>query len=515
MTRNFAWRFLEIGRRIERARQLAELTRGLVCGSAGARERRQPAPAAGARRQLHDLSLALPDDAADRAGARPAAARRDQPARRRLPARASSTPISTPRCRSEGPHRSPGQRLILKLLTAVRLAEVERAAASRARTRRWPARRRCSAALARRPAAALRRDRPQLLRPCRDAGRHPRHAAGGTSRDLRGQPPHRLPLQPAGLDLAPPPAPDAARRRHQPAATRRSRSPRRPRSARRDIDYFGNPTTFVTIQQNHIELVLHALSTSRSSDRPVAATRPTTPPWESGARSSPATARPRPREALEFTFASPYVPLAPSCAPTPRASFAPGRPILEAARELTAPHPPRLHATSPAPPSVATAGRPRCSPMRRGVCQDFAHIQIACLRALGLPARYVSGYLLTRPRRGQGAAGRRRRLARLAVGLGAGPRLGRPRSDQRRDPRPRAHHRRLGPRLWRRQPGQRRDVRRRRAPHRRRGPRRAGRRRRRGGNDRLNDAPPADRAWRAVPACAMTIWCTAHHITAP
>jgi transglutaminase-like putative cysteine protease len=34
---------------------------------------------------------------------------------------------------------------------------------------------------------------------------------------------------------------------------------------------------------------------------------------------------------------------------------------------------------------------------KRGVCQDFAHLMIACLRALGLPARYVSGYLLTRP----------------------------------------------------------------------------------------------------------------------
>src|SRR4029450_10906293 len=38
---------------------------------------------------------------------------------------------------------------------------------------------------------------------------------------------------------------------------------------------------------------------------------------------------------------------------------------------------------------------------RRGVCQDFAHLMIACLRSLGLPARYVSGYLLTEPPPGQ------------------------------------------------------------------------------------------------------------------
>ena len=67
MTRNFAWRFLEIGRRIERARQLAEFTACSGLRRAGARERRQPAAAAGAGRQLHDLSLALPDDAAHRA----------------------------------------------------------------------------------------------------------------------------------------------------------------------------------------------------------------------------------------------------------------------------------------------------------------------------------------------------------------------------------------------------------------------------------------------------------------
>ena len=53
---------------------------------------------------------------------------------------------------------------------------------------------------------------------------------------------------------------------------------------------------------------------------------------------------------------------------------------------------------------------------RRGVCQDFAHLGIACLRSLGLPARYVSGYLRTRPPEGRrGSSARTRRHAWFAI----------------------------------------------------------------------------------------------------
>ena len=54
---------------------------------------------------------------------------------------------------------------------------------------------------------------------------------------------------------------------------------------------------------------------------------------------------------------------------------------------------------------------------RAGVCQDFAHLMLACLRSLGLPARYVSGYLETKPPPGQAAAGRGGRLARMGFGV--------------------------------------------------------------------------------------------------
>ena len=164
------------------------------------------------------------------------------------------------------------------------------------------------------------------------------------------------------------------------------------------IDYFGNPTTFVTIQQNHVELVLHALSSIEVADRPVPEAA-ATPPWEEVRdlarhdRSEAALA------AFELTFASPYVPIASELGAYAARSFKPRRPILEAAQELT--H--RIFRDFTYEPGATTlaTGVTRAFAMRRGVCQDFTHIEIACLRALGVPARYVSGYLLTRPPEGK------------------------------------------------------------------------------------------------------------------
>jgi transglutaminase-like putative cysteine protease len=94
-------------------------------------------------------------------------------------------------------------------------------------------------------------------------------------------------------------------------------------------------------------------------------------------------------------WASPYVALAPELADFARASFHPRRPLLDAAIDLM--H--RIHDEFRFDPSATTITTPvsRVLEERHGVCQDFAHLQISCLRALGLPARYVSGYLLTYP----------------------------------------------------------------------------------------------------------------------
>lgn len=100
-----------------------------------------------------------------------------------------------------------------------------------------------------------------------------------------------------------------------------------------------------------------------------------------------------------MSFESPLVPVSEPFAAYAEASFAERRAILEAALELT--H--RIHADFEYRPGATSVTTPVQEVLlqRHGVCQDFAHLELACLRSLGLPARYVSGYLHTR-REGSG-----------------------------------------------------------------------------------------------------------------
>lgn len=99
--------------------------------------------------------------------------------------------------------------------------------------------------------------------------------------------------------------------------------------------------------------------------------------------------------ASEFLFASPHVPRDDAFAAFARPAFAPGRPLLAAAQALME----RIHRELRYTPASTQVNTPALQALaqRKGVCQDFAHIMLGCLRSLGLPARYVSGYLLTRP----------------------------------------------------------------------------------------------------------------------
>jgi transglutaminase-like putative cysteine protease len=99
--------------------------------------------------------------------------------------------------------------------------------------------------------------------------------------------------------------------------------------------------------------------------------------------------------ASEFVFQSPFVPHLAALGEYAAPSLAPGRPLLDAATELMR----RIHADFTYDGDATDISTPLAQVLkeRRGVCQDFAHLMIGALRARGLPARYVSGYLLTQP----------------------------------------------------------------------------------------------------------------------
>ncbi len=166
-----------------------------------------------------------------------------------------------------------------------------------------------------------------------------------------------------------------------------------PGSQQERRDYFGNAACYFTIDETHDSLSVVAESlVTVAPPRPPEAAR--TPAWEA-VRDLVREARRRDLlDACQYTFASPGVPLPDAVRAYANRSFRPGRPILEAVLDLT--H--RIHGDFTYDPTATTVATPLADVLknRRGVCQDFAHLQIACLRALGLPARYVSGYVMTR-----------------------------------------------------------------------------------------------------------------------
>jgi transglutaminase-like putative cysteine protease len=155
------------------------------------------------------------------------------------------------------------------------------------------------------------------------------------------------------------------------------------------VDYFGNLTTFFAMQGAHSGLTVTARSTVSVSPRP-APDPSATPPWEAAAdRDS------LPVDALDAIFDSLSIAASPLFADYARPSFPAGRPLLEAVLDLTA----RLYDDFTFDPEATTVTTPLADVfrLRRGVCQDFARVEIACLRSLGIPALYVSGYLETAP----------------------------------------------------------------------------------------------------------------------
>jgi transglutaminase-like putative cysteine protease len=160
------------------------------------------------------------------------------------------------------------------------------------------------------------------------------------------------------------------------------------------VDFFGNTLCFFTIQEPHTELIVEARSAVTLAIQP-ASLPGSTIPWEQVAESLPLDDSPHGLEAFQFSFESPRIRIRPEFAAYARQSFTTGRPMPESLRDLTA----RIHRDFRFDSKSTNVRTPpeEVFKKRRGVCQDFAHVQIACLRSINLAARYVSGYLRTYP----------------------------------------------------------------------------------------------------------------------
>jgi len=169
-------------------------------------------------------------------------------------------------------------------------------------------------------------------------------------------------------------------------------------SWRRDgQDPFGNPVTWIAFHSPHEHLILRsAMSIAVTPHLPKNIAL--SPPWES-VRDLLAYDSTAPRsedlDAMRFLFESSHVRIKHELAAYALDCFPPKRPILLGAQALMA----KIFKEFTFDPEATTVSTPILEVLekKRGVCQDFAHLMIGCLRALGLSARYVSGYLLTRP----------------------------------------------------------------------------------------------------------------------
>ncbi|MCW5559827.1 MAG: transglutaminase family protein [Verrucomicrobiae bacterium] len=163
-------------------------------------------------------------------------------------------------------------------------------------------------------------------------------------------------------------------------------------------DYFGNDICFFSIQERYRRFTLEAFSqvTVTAGTPPAPALSPA---WEEAVAMFRDPVSPEVVEPYQFCFDSPMVRTSPELADYARESFTADVPLLVAVADLNR----RVFDDFKYDPVATTVATPLEDvwASRRGVCQDFAHMAIACLRSLGVPARYVSGYLRTRPPEGQ------------------------------------------------------------------------------------------------------------------
>ena len=163
-----------------------------------------------------------------------------------------------------------------------------------------------------------------------------------------------------------------------------------------NIDSYGNVCTFFSLQNRHHQLLISAKSRIQTQANQFPDLQPqATPAWERVREYFRYHSHTQWDAASEFLFTSPFIALRPEFSEFARANFTVGRPILEASIDLMR----RIYSEFHYVSKSTDIGTPALEALakREGVCQDFAHILIASLRSIGLPAKYMSGYILTTP----------------------------------------------------------------------------------------------------------------------
>jgi transglutaminase-like putative cysteine protease len=160
------------------------------------------------------------------------------------------------------------------------------------------------------------------------------------------------------------------------------------------VDAFGNRETILDIEEPHKELVVIARSAVEKLP-PAAVNLAATTPWDKLDHRLFGNEHRQNSDVLIFRSPSRLTVPTLEIADYAALSFAPSRPVLEAAMDLVI----RIYKDFKFDPHATDVSTPvtQVFSMRRGVCQDFAHLALACFRAFRIPARYVSGYLHTHP----------------------------------------------------------------------------------------------------------------------
>ncbi len=163
-------------------------------------------------------------------------------------------------------------------------------------------------------------------------------------------------------------------------------------------DYFGNPLTHLTIETPHAALVVET-QTTVDVEKPEPIHLDQSLPWDQMTEQLQGATDDEMLDAQQYLYDSPYVTIDDDTYDFVLECFPPGRPILAGIMDLTS----RIYRDFTYAGGVTDVSTPVKDVLttRKGVCQDFAHVAIAALRSLGLPARYISGYLLTHPPEGQ------------------------------------------------------------------------------------------------------------------